>query len=76
MGTVEQAKNDILNSIILQRISVTRDVLLQCIKSNHISYNKGLITYPVRQLLDKAVMLLWNETYKSDLTIKDILINF
>ena len=73
MEKIKQAKQDIINAFIKQRASITRDNLLSCIAQNHIQYEKGIISYSIRVILDTAIIEIWNDTFKTDLSVNDII---
>jgi len=72
MEKIKEAKQDIINSFIRQQAPITRDNLLSCLMQNNLHYQKGHISYKTRVLLDTAVIEIWNETFKTDISINDI----
>jgi len=73
MEKIKQAKQDIINSFIRQQAPITRDNLMSCIAQNNMAYENGSISYSVRVLLDTAVIEIWNETFKTDISVNDII---
>jgi len=73
MEKIKQAKQDILNAFIKQRASITRDNLLSCLAQNNFAYQNGTISFKNRVLLDTAVIEIWNETFKTDISVNDII---
>jgi len=73
MEKIKEAKQDILNCFIRQRAPVTRENLMACLSQNNFYYQNGSISFSQRVLLDTAVIEIWNETFKTDISVNDII---
>ena len=75
IAKIETAKKEIINTFIINRVSISRNGLLKCLADHGELYSKGLLSYKNKKLLDTAVIEIWNNEFKTDLKTTDIISN-
>jgi len=72
---VFDARNEIMKDFISQRIDITKPLLLSCIANHEKLCTRGKMSNRNKKLLNEAIIVIWNETFETNITSRDIMAN-